>query len=64
MQESETRFTEKGAEAIGEEARTAPASSKLLAGFGSVIPKQRPEDFRSLREEFEKGIAEEVISEA
>jgi antitoxin PrlF len=40
------------------------ASSKLLEGFGGVAPKKRPEDFRKLREEFEKGVAEEVVSEA
>jgi AbrB family looped-hinge helix DNA binding protein len=40
------------------------ASSKLLAGFGAVTPRGKPEDFQKLREEFEKGVAEEVASEA
>ena len=51
-------------EVIGEEVRIIGATSKLLAGFGSVAPKRRPEDFHSIREEVEKGIAEEVASEA
>jgi antitoxin PrlF len=39
------------------------ASSKLLQWFGSVTPRNKPEDFRTLREEFEKAVAEEVASE-
>src|SRR5579864_6902469 len=50
-------------EVLGEEVRIKRAGSKLLAGFGSVTPKQRPEDFCRIREEFEKGVAEEVVSE-
>lgn len=40
------------------------ASSQLLAGFGAVSPKNRPENFQTMREEFEKGVAEDVVSEA
>jgi AbrB family looped-hinge helix DNA binding protein len=40
------------------------ASSKLLAGFGAVAPMHKPVDFGSTREAFEKGVAEEVASEA
>ncbi len=40
------------------------AESKLLKGFGAVKPRSRPEDFKKVREEFEKGVAEEVISES
>ena len=50
-------------EVVGQEIRIKRATSKLLAGFGSVTPKQRPEDFENIREEFEKGVAEEVVSE-
>jgi len=50
-------------EVVGEDIRIRRATSKLLAGFGSVAPKQRPEDFHNIREEFEKGVAEEVVSE-
>ncbi len=39
------------------------ASSKLLQWFGSVAPKEKPEDFRAAREAFEKAVAEEVDSE-
>jgi len=38
-------------------------SSKILQWFGSVTPRNGPEDFREMREEFEKGVAEEVTSE-
>jgi hypothetical protein len=38
-------------------------SSKLLRWFGSVTPRNKPEDFRALREEFEEAVAEEVVSE-
>ena len=47
-------------EVAGEEVRIRRATSKLLSGFGSVTPIQRPEDFHNLREEFEKGVAEDV----
>lgn len=40
------------------------ASSRLLAGFGAVTPQQKPENFQKTREEFEKGVAREVASEA
>ena len=39
------------------------ASSKLLQWFGSVKPQNKPEDFQKIREEFEKGVAEEAASE-
>ncbi len=51
-------------EVVGEEVRIKRATSKLLAGFGAVTPKQRPEDFRSICEKVEKEIAENVVSEA
>ena len=39
------------------------ASSKLLQWFGSVAPKEKPEDFSAEREAFEKAVAEEAVSE-
>ena len=50
------------------EPRRAPKSSeaiiaRLHASYGSVTPRQRPEDFRALREEFEEGVADEVTKE-
>ncbi len=43
--------------------KVRPAGSRLMRHFGSVPPISRPEDFASLREEFEKGVASEVSSE-
>ena len=40
-----------------------PRQSKLLANFGKVKPRQKPEDFQKLREEFEQGVADEVTKE-
>jgi glycosyltransferase involved in cell wall biosynthesis len=40
-----------------------PASSKLLQWFGSVAPREKPEDFGAAREAFEKAVAEEIVSE-
>lgn len=40
------------------------AASQLLASYGAVPPRQRPEDFRALREEYEQGVADEVLEEA
>lgn len=37
--------------------------SKIAQGYGAVIPKNRPEDFQELREAFERGVADEVVSE-
>ena len=39
------------------------SQSRIRALFGSIQPRSRPEDFRKLREEFERGVAEEVMSE-
>lgn len=40
-----------------------PAVSAILAGYGSITPRQRPEDLKLLRQEFEAGVAGEVTSE-
>jgi AbrB family looped-hinge helix DNA binding protein len=42
--------------------RRAPSS--ILELYGSVTPKKRPEDFPSLRDEFEHSVANEVMSES
>jgi antitoxin PrlF len=47
----------------GDEVKISRASSKLLQWFGSVTPRNKPEDFEKIREEFEKGVAEDVASE-
>jgi len=50
-------------EVDGDVIKISRASSKLLQWFGSVTPGNKPEDFQKIREEFEKGVAEEVASE-
>lgn len=50
-------------EVEGDTVRITKASSKLLKWYKSVPPRHKPEDFRAVREEFEKEVAEEVISE-
>lgn len=45
------------------EARLRPATTSLLAGFGAVKPRQRPEDFRKVRRETEEWVAGEVLKE-
>lgn len=47
----------------GDKVRVRKAPSKILKWYGSVTPKERPEDFRKVREEFEKGVSEDVASE-
>jgi len=51
-------------EVEGETVRITKASSNLLKWYKSVPPpRNRPEDSRVVREEFERGVAEEVVSE-
>ena len=47
----------------GDTATLRKAPSRILAMYGSIQPRSRPEDFRKLREEFEQGVADEVMSE-
>lgn len=49
-------------EVEGDVVKIRRASSKLLQGYGAVTPKRKPEHLRELRENFEKGVAEDVIS--
>jgi hypothetical protein len=44
-----------------QEVKQAP--SRVLAGFGAVIPKQKPENWRKMREDMEATVAEEVVAE-
>ena len=50
-------------EVDGEAVKIMHASSKLLQGFGAVKPIQKPENFQKLRENFEEGIARDVVYE-
>ena len=45
------------------EVRIRPIESPVLASFGAVKPRRKPEDFRHLRRETEEEIAEEVLDE-
>ncbi len=47
----------------GETVRLRPLASKILRGFGAVAPTQHPEDFSSLRENFERGVADEAAKD-
>jgi AbrB family looped-hinge helix DNA binding protein len=47
----------------GNVARLKRAPSKILKWYGSVTPKQQPEDFQRVREEFEEAVAEDVDRE-
>lgn len=47
----------------GDDLRLRPLRSRLVAGFGTATPVQRPEDFRARREQFEQDVAAEVVSE-
>lgn len=47
----------------GGEVRMRPARSRILASFGAVTPLERPEDFRAIREQFEQGVADDVLAE-
>jgi AbrB family looped-hinge helix DNA binding protein len=48
----------------GDEVKLKPATSGLLAGYGAVQPKHRPEPWVQIREEVEAAIAEEVAAES
>lgn len=43
--------------------KTTPVTSRILAGYGAVRPHTRPENFATLREEFETGVAEDAKCE-
>jgi len=47
----------------GDVAKIMPSSSKLVAGFGAISAKTKPEKFSQIRSQFEKGVAEEVRNE-
>lgn len=50
-------------EVDGDTVKIKRATSKLLAGFGAVQTRPKLENDTKIREEFEKGVAEEVVSE-
>ena len=47
----------------GSEVKVVAVPSLLEENFGRVKPKRMPEDFKKLRKDFEKGVAEEVLKE-
>ena len=58
-QEAPTRVWKRGTEMEDEK----QPSSELLKHYGSVLPRNKPEDFHEIRTEFENSIAQEVTSE-
>jgi len=50
-------------EANGDSATIRKAESRIRAMYGSIKTKGPPKDWRTLREEFEQGVADEVMSE-
>ncbi len=51
-------------ELVDGEGRLRPVQSRLLAGYGAVTPRTRPEDFRKMRQEVEEEWGEEAGKEA
>ncbi len=47
-------------ELVDGEVHLRPVGSRLLAGYGAIKPKARPEDFRSMRREVEEEWGEEA----
>jgi antitoxin PrlF len=50
-------------EVVDDAIKITRATSKILDLYGSVPPRDRPEDFQALRDEFEAGVAEEATRE-
>jgi AbrB family looped-hinge helix DNA binding protein len=50
-------------EADGDEIRIRSVRSMLLAGYGSVTPFERPENWRRIRRQFEDDVAANVVAE-
>ena len=50
-------------EFAGEEVTIKPAESRLLAGYGAVQPRNRPEDWEAIAEEAERLMAAEAAAE-
>jgi antitoxin PrlF len=47
----------------GDEVKLKPATSRLMEGYGAVAPRQKPEDWHTVRREVEKAIADDVVAE-
>ena len=45
------------------EVKLEPSSSTLIAGFGAVKPRKKPEDFKELRGEVQKWVAHKAGKE-
>jgi antitoxin PrlF len=50
-------------EITGDVVTIKPAESQLLAGFGAVRPRNRPEDWNAIEEEFERLVAADAAAE-
>ena len=65
-QETPVRVWKRETETFGKETEMdeeKQASFELLKHFGSVTPRNNPEDFQEIRAEFENSVVQEVISE-
>ena len=51
-------------EVVGEVVKIRRASSKITQSFGAVTPRNKPEDFQALREEFEVGVGLDCVKES
>jgi hypothetical protein len=47
----------------GDEVKLKPAPSRLVAGFGAVAPRQKPEDWQQVRRSVEQAMSEEAATE-
>lgn len=47
-------------EVEGNEVKLKPVSSKLLEGYGAVTPREKPEDWRKVRADAERAMAEDT----
>lgn len=47
----------------GDAVKIVPLVSRLEENFGKVPPRNRPEDYPRIREEFEKGVGEDAGEE-
>ncbi|MBI2936404.1 MAG: AbrB/MazE/SpoVT family DNA-binding domain-containing protein [Chloroflexi bacterium] len=45
------------------ELRLQPVGSRIMAGYGSVKPKRKPQDFRKVRREVEEEVGEDAAKE-
>ena len=50
-------------ELVDGELRLRPVRSRLMAGYGAVRPRRKPQDFRGIRREVEEEVGEDAARE-